>query len=601
MRLINTETMMTEWFVGHNLPEYAIVSHTWGEEEVSFQDWNSGEMKTKKGYAKIHRACHQAIADRINFVWFDTACIDKSSSAELSEAINSQFSWFRDSKICYVYLADVSPGLAKQGFDSDSPFYRSRWFTRGWTLEELIAPPAIHFFDSSWGFIGTKSSLTQHLSRITRIPSSCLTGSTVLGEYSIAERMSWASRRQTTRQEDLAYCLMGLFDVNIHILYGEGGKAFLRLQEEIMKRTSDQSFLAWHTHLKLSGSPDLSPCPIFAESPAYFSTTFLSNRILKHAKSGIAKYQMITRSNIGITFWAPVIDTLGEDLVFAVLNQDNNSHVWIPLWKTGRQSYYRVSYPSMTLYTSGTITNLRIEPSKICLEDAAHFADSSTDGSFNPFRSRPQPTTERSDQERSVRELSDQDLRAVVEVLAAFIDGKQSISKSTLSMYPPIPTNEHNRLAALLLDHGGDGYYHGMLAFEFDSKLPNKTVGLFFAVSVRRGNIRAWTCRVLANLRNASSVNLEAVSKEELAKICTDEKIPLDSLDFESSIWRHRDQNGKTVVELDNIENVIIAKILFDAPAEGNNVSASVSAEFENMKEAMDVVRQTAKMSLGRR
>jgi hypothetical protein len=523
-------------------------------------------------------------------VWFDTACVDGTSSAELSETLNSQFSWFRGSTICYVYLRDVPPGLAEQDFQSHDALYRSRWFTRGWTLQELIAPQAIRFFDSSWGFIGTKSSLAQHLSLITRIPSSCLTGSTALGDYSIAERMSWASHRETTLREDFAYCLMGLFDVNISILYGEGGKAFLRLQEEIMKRTSDQSFLAWQSTQKYSGSPDLSPCPILAESPVYFSATWQFNRIPKDVKSGIPKHQMITRSDISITFWAPVIDTLSDHLVFAVLNHDSNSHVWIPLWKTGRQSYYRVSYPSMTVYTPGTITSLRIEPSKLCLEDAAHFADSSTHSSFNSFRTLPQPTTER----------SDQDLKAAVEVLAAFLDGKQLISKSTPSMYPPIPTNEHNRLAALQLDHRGDGYYHGILAFELDSKPQNKTVGIFFAASVIRGHIRAWTCRVLVDLRNTSSVNLEVVSKEELAKICTDEKTPLDSLGFESSIWRHRDQNGKIVVELDNKENVIIAKILFDAPTEANNVSAAVTAAFDNRKEAMDVVKQTASMSPGR-
>jgi len=125
------------------------------------------------------------------------------------------FSWFRFSTVCYVYLSDVPSLAAEQLLRSNDPFYRCRWFTRGWTLEELIAPPVVHFFDSGWNFFGTKISLSQQLSHITGIPRSCPTGSTVVGDYSIAERMSWASRRLTTRVEDQAYCLMGLFDVNI--------------------------------------------------------------------------------------------------------------------------------------------------------------------------------------------------------------------------------------------------------------------------------------------------------------------------------------------------------------------------------------------------
>ena len=181
---------------------------------------------------------------------------DKSSSAELTEAINSMFRWYRQSELCYVYLADVSTNLAKEPADLGIvQFSNSRWFTRGWTLQELLAPEGVIFFATDWKFFGTKTKEKPTSRYAHRLLDSVIAQATGIdlealqfGDFrtsSIATRMSWASRRQITRIEDMAYCLLGIFDVNMPLLYGEGNKAFLRLQEEIMKTSTDTSIFAW--------------------------------------------------------------------------------------------------------------------------------------------------------------------------------------------------------------------------------------------------------------------------------------------------------------------------------------------------------------------
>lgn len=245
MWLLNTKTLKLEGFWdGKRIPAYAILSHTWGEQEVSFQAIADLESATQLiGFSKIQACCQQALTDSYEWVWIDTCCIDKSSSAELSEAINSMYIWYRKSKVCYAYLADVPSEDDPQ--TPGSAFSRSRWFTRGWTLQELIAPGELEFFCKDWAKIGNRRDLSSQISDITRIDNGILTGSASQYDKSIAKRMSWASRRSTTRKEDMAYCLMGLFDVNMPLLYGEGGRAFIRLQEEILKHSSDQSLFAW--------------------------------------------------------------------------------------------------------------------------------------------------------------------------------------------------------------------------------------------------------------------------------------------------------------------------------------------------------------------
>jgi len=264
MRLLKTRTKELEFeeFAGRDVPLYAILSHTWGSDEVSLQDVLSGarDMKDRAGYAKIMGTRALAAAHGFDYVWIDTCCIDKTSSAELSEAINSMYRWYQEADICYAYLADVvaSPGPPGSGASLPARLGRSRWFTRGWTLQELIAPSAVIFLDAAWREMGTKCGLHEALTRITGIPGGVLQGSSAPSSASVAQRMSWASKRKTTRPEDLAYCLLGLFDVNMPMLYGEGDRAFLRLQEEIIKTSDDHSIFAWDAP---AGDGPLATCP----------------------------------------------------------------------------------------------------------------------------------------------------------------------------------------------------------------------------------------------------------------------------------------------------------------------------------------------------
>lgn len=200
----------------------------------------AGSARTKRGYSKIEMACKLAKVEGIAYVWVDTCCIDKSSSVELSEAINSMFQWYKDSLICYAYLSDLRPFT-----DLSRTLKSCRWFTRGWTLQELIAPTNINFFDQNWGFIGNKKDLMEEVSSITGIGVLVLNHTTPLSSVTVATRMSWASYRQTTREEDMAYCLLGIFSVNMPLIYGEGSKAFTRLQEEIIRSICDLSIFAW--------------------------------------------------------------------------------------------------------------------------------------------------------------------------------------------------------------------------------------------------------------------------------------------------------------------------------------------------------------------
>ena len=250
MRLLHAESIQLRSFEENAIPRYAILSHTWGDDEVSFQDLHgsAAAAKRKIGYQKIKYVCQHALAQHLQYVWVDTCCIDKTSSAELSEAINSMFRWYRNAEYCYAYLADVRDPVYVPGAALEQPasgFRSSRWFTRGWTLQELLAPENLIFFSSGGREIGTKLELSEDISSITSIEERYLARIQSLSDASIAKRMSWVSRRKTTRTEDLAYCLLGIFDISMPLLYGEGDKAFFRLQEEIMKTSGDQSLFAW--------------------------------------------------------------------------------------------------------------------------------------------------------------------------------------------------------------------------------------------------------------------------------------------------------------------------------------------------------------------
>lgn len=266
---------MLEDFIGDDVPPYAILSHTWGAHEISLQEFNqtprTKATRQMAGFAKIEKCAEIAAEEGLQYAWADTCCIDKSSSAELSEAINSMYRWYQMAIVCYAYLVDVRiPASLSDKYEINRRVKNSRWFTRGWTLQELLAPRNVMFFSSDWQPIETKSALSRLIENFTGIPSVVLISGDLSTEC-IASRMSWAAERSTTRTEDMAYCLMGLFDVNMPMLYGEGSKAFLRLQEEIMRKTDDESIFAWRDASGEGSIRDRSLYRgLFASSPAAF-------------------------------------------------------------------------------------------------------------------------------------------------------------------------------------------------------------------------------------------------------------------------------------------------------------------------------------------
>jgi hypothetical protein len=231
--------------------KYAILSHRWGnpEDEVSFEDMLSGKQEERKGYQKLMGCCKQAQKDGLQHVWVDTCCINKASSAELSEAITSMFAFYERSTACYVLLADVLVTSSAYETIQSEAFSQSDWFTRGWTLQELIAPRNVKFFDGAWSFLGykTSDSLSRTIATITGVDSLVLNDPSIIKAYSISKKMSWAARRRTTRTEDRAYSLMGIFGVFMTPMYGEGTHAFVRLQKAVMSTSNDHSIFAWTT------------------------------------------------------------------------------------------------------------------------------------------------------------------------------------------------------------------------------------------------------------------------------------------------------------------------------------------------------------------
>ena len=246
MRLVErnsaSEFSLTKDFVGDDVPRYAILSHTWGPdtEEVTFKDLIDGTGKHKNGYDKIRFCGKQAKSDGLQYFWVDTCCINKSNNTELSEAINSMFRWYQNAVKCYVYLSDVSTAKRKASdrvseFTWESAFRANRWFTRGWTLQELLGPSSVEFFSREGKRLGDKRTLERQIHEITGIAVPALQG-TPLSQFGVDERFSWAENRQTTRKEDKAYLLLGIFDVYMPLIYGEGSdNAFTRLREEIDK------------------------------------------------------------------------------------------------------------------------------------------------------------------------------------------------------------------------------------------------------------------------------------------------------------------------------------------------------------------------------
>jgi Heterokaryon incompatibility protein (HET) len=274
IRLIDTEKLCLVSFMGSRIPNYAILSHTWEPDgEISFQDMMAigGDpyhhpAAKKSGYDKIVKTCHEAKSRGISHAWVDTVCIDKTSSSELSEAINSMYQWYQKAQICFAFLADIDITLSTL----ETALPECRWFTRGWCLQELIAPRNIDFFDTNWNRIGSKTDFTALISKITRIDKQILTDTSLIDSIPVGRRMSWAAERKTSREEDIAYCLLGIFGVNMPMLYGEGPRAFIRLQEEIVKTSNDLSLFAFTHSSSLAYDSSQQYCDLFATSPRDF-------------------------------------------------------------------------------------------------------------------------------------------------------------------------------------------------------------------------------------------------------------------------------------------------------------------------------------------
>ncbi|KAF7531902.1 hypothetical protein G7054_g8446 [Neopestalotiopsis clavispora] len=407
MRLIDTKThlLLEPWKAAGK--EYAILSHTWGDQEVIFQEWEqlypSGAIKgqcphvrhqgidQKAGYFKVMKACEQAQRDGFRYLWCDTMCINKESSAELSEAINSMLlnsKWYRDAKVCYVYLSDVTfhnnkfrniggpsfctpnhsnvSGWFKQvtarGLHSDvnemkSRFMASRWWTRGWTLQELLAPKKVAFFMQDWGLLGHKSDLADLISASTRIHWNALEDPDTIRNFSIAQRMSWAAERQTTVVEDMAYCLLGIFDINMPMLYGQGEGAFQKLQHEIIKTSGDQSIFAWAA---VSGDPT-GRTGALAKSPRFFRGCG------SIVRDSLSKEEPYSLTNIGFKLRVSMIKNDSEAMFFiglgcllelnaetpqeGSLNNRKQAQVWIPVHEQPYgDSYVRIHSPTSQVY-----------------------------------------------------------------------------------------------------------------------------------------------------------------------------------------------------------------------------------------------------------
>ncbi|KAI3319251.1 hypothetical protein HD806DRAFT_509468 [Xylariaceae sp. AK1471] len=337
MRLIHTTTFEIHEFPGDSDKDYAILSHTWSDEECSFQDMSKPECyKARRGFEKIKFCCDQAALDGLEWAWADTCCINKDSTAELSEAINSMFRWYRKAAVCYVYLSDVT---------NQTDLASSRWFTRGWTLQELIAPSNVQFYSSNWKLLGSKDTLQDTIQCITEIDKVVLSSGT-FGQVCIARRMAWAAKRTTTRTEDQAYSLMGIFDVNMPLIYGEGKKAFLRLQQEILRVSDDQSLFAWGAPrvfrdmhmLAMSGSDRLQTRTLLADSPADFLT---SHEILQVRNKEDTPPPVIYGNGVRVQY--PVCAKMQYHFIMiaCTIRGRNTAHLAIPMRRCDGSFYVR--------------------------------------------------------------------------------------------------------------------------------------------------------------------------------------------------------------------------------------------------------------------
>ncbi|KAL4064876.1 heterokaryon incompatibility protein-domain-containing protein [Scleroderma yunnanense] len=347
--------------------EYAILSHRWIGKEIKYEEMvelaqmgegERDEIRQRDGYKKIFYSCAQAAKDGHQWLWADTCCIDKRSSAELSEAINSMYRWYENSRVCYVYLHDVH-GSSFPTARNDTTYANSNgypeWFSRGWTLQEMIAPSHVQFFNKNWKPIGDKRMLAHTLKEITRVPEQILRDGLSSSRPCVAQIMSWAAKRMTTRVEDRAYSLLGLLDVNMPMLYGEGKKAFQRLQLEIIRMSNDQSIFAWLGNDRTSS--------ILADDPSYFvycneMESMDRNEYIEALEEIIPaedrhsiddnRFGTYLTTNRGIQIWMLLRSLKDSDLVFEAWlpcrshPSSRPVRITLALWKS---NYYRYSAP----------------------------------------------------------------------------------------------------------------------------------------------------------------------------------------------------------------------------------------------------------------
>jgi hypothetical protein len=395
------EFSLTDYFMNQDkIPPYAILSHTWvAGEEVVLEELKNGTGKGKSGYHKIRFCGEQAKRDGLQYFWVDTCCIDKTNSVELQEAINTMFRWYQEAEVCYVYLSDVH---LEVNDDLGKLILReSIWFKRGWTLQELLAPHKVMFYDSNWRLIGDKESCCPIISSITGIGVNCILNPSEVRREMYFTRISWVEDRQTTKAEDIAYCLMGILDVHMPLLYGEGEfKAFKRLQHEMVKRTSSSSLLAWGLSFDncISTGPDLwSIFPrsinrqdILAQSPKYFSHQLVLESVATlrdiskawvHTNRGIKVELMLVEK----ADWYIVADEEGtpqrHDLAIAVLpfTRPGNSFECPGVLLSGNsleRTYNRIScpkgYPSV-MVPARLVSQAK--PSKVYLTDLPSYRE----------------------------------------------------------------------------------------------------------------------------------------------------------------------------------------------------------------------------------
>ena len=324
MWLLDTHTLRLHHFESPEAVEegYAILSHVWGAQELSFQElqeitgWceRSGGDPHAFVTTKISRFCQLAELHGYKWAWIDTCCIDKTSSAEVSETLNAMFRYYSVAKVCYAYLSEttldilnkIKEYLGHPEFWKDEQFSRDPWHRRGWTLQELIAPRNVHFLSDTWEFLGSKIDFADGLERITGVPAGVLKFERQLKDVSIVQRMSWASKRKTTRPEDEAYCLMGIFNVSMPTLYGEGRNAFRRLQEEILKRSADTTLFAWGGCCDMvdlrspPGGAGPAGTGLFALSPSDFNINLKHTRTQRESRPGGTIMLGSRRHRVGI-------------------------------------------------------------------------------------------------------------------------------------------------------------------------------------------------------------------------------------------------------------------------------------------------------------